>query len=149
MIGWAKPTPVNPYNLAYGRRGEALVALAGPLSNLVMAAAVAIPLRVIWGGEFGAMIFSPATRDPETFVFHVAVSLLTINAVLMIFNLLPIAPLDGWRVLLGVVSARTAYSLRQFEPYGFVVLLLIVFAGGSLLSGVIRAVIGVLLGIRL
>ena len=48
-FGWAKPTPVNPYNLRYGRRGEALVAVAGPISNLVMAAIVAIPLRIILG----------------------------------------------------------------------------------------------------
>lgn len=147
MIGWAKPTPVNPYNLQYGRRGEALVALAGPLSNLIMAVAVAIPLRVIWGDQLEALLFAAPTRDLLTFVVNVGVTLLAINVVLMIFNLLPISPLDGWRVLLGVVSARTSYSLRQFEPYGFVVLLLIVLAGGSLLSGVIGAVIRFMLGL--
>jgi Zn-dependent protease len=67
--------------------------------------------------------------------------------VLMIFNLLPIPPLDGWRVLLGFLDARTAFSLRQYEQYGFIVLLLLVFAGGTLLSNVIAAVMTFLLGL--
>jgi Zn-dependent protease len=69
-----------------------------------------------------------------------------LNIVLAVFNLLPIPPLDGWRVLLGLVDARTAYSLRQYEQYGFIVLLLIVVAGRDVLGGLIGGVLRFLLG---
>jgi Zn-dependent protease len=147
MIGWAKPTPVNPYNLRYGRRGEALVAFAGPLSNLIMAAAATIGVRLGFGDQILLMLLTPATSSAAAFVFHTAVTFIQINVVLMIFNLLPIPPLDGWRVLLGFLDARTAFSLRQYEQYGFIVLLLLVFAGGTLLSNVIAAVMRFLLGL--
>jgi Zn-dependent protease len=145
MIGWAKPTPVNPYNLRYGRRGESIVALSGPLSNLVMAIAIAIPMRVIVGSP--ELLGTVLSSDIARFAFETAYQFVLINVILMVFNLLPIAPLDGWRVLLGVIDARTAFNLRQFEQYGFVILLLIVFLGGSLLGGVIDSVMGFILGL--
>ncbi len=145
MIGWAKPTPVNPYNLRYGRRGEALVALAGPVSNLLMLLAVALPLRLLLGND--DLYFQALSSDVGAFLVSTAVTFVLINVVLMIFNLLPIPPLDGWRVLLGLLDARTAFNLRQFEPYGFIVLLLIVFAGGSFLIGAIDAVMRIVLGV--
>jgi Zn-dependent protease len=145
VIGWAKPTPVNPYNLRYGRRGESLVALAGPLSNLVMAAAVAIPMRVILSNP--SLLLQVSSGGAPAFVFDVAYTFLSINVILFVFNLLPIPPLDGWRVLLGLVDARTAFNLRQFEPYGIVALLLLIVAGASILGGLITTVMGILLGI--
>lgn len=145
VIGWAKPTPVNPYNLRYGRRGEALVAAAGPISNLVMAAAVAIPLRLILGDQSRVLLIQ--SNDIATFAINVAFTFFQINVVLFVFNLLPIPPLDGWRVLMGLVDARTAYNLKPFEQYGFVVLLLLVFLGGPVLGGVITGVTRFLLGI--
>ena len=138
MIGWAKPTPVNPYNLRYGRRGEAIVALAGPLSNLIMAAAVTIPLRLLATNQ--QLLFDMAFSPVGSIALGVAEMFIQINVILMIFNLLPIAPLDGWRVLLGLIDARTAYNLRQYEQYGFVLLLILVFAGGPILSGAIGGV---------
>jgi Zn-dependent protease len=144
VIGWAKPTPVNPYNLQYGRRGESLVALAGPVSNLVMAAAVAIPLRLILGDP---VLYSQiVSNDIATFVTNVAYTFLQINVILFVFNLLPIPPLDGWRVLLGLVDARTAFNLRQYEQFGFVALLVLILAGATVLGGLINTVMRVLLG---
>jgi len=143
-IGWAKPTPVNPYNLRYGRRGEALVAVAGPISNLIMAAIVAIPLRIILANP--SMAATVSSNDIAVFVFNVAVLFVQIDVLLMIFNLLPIPPLDGWRGLLGLVDARTAYALKPFEQYGFVVLILIIFLApsfiGQLASTITRFLIG-------
>lgn len=144
-IGWAKPTPVNPYNLRYGRRGESLVALAGPISNLIMAAAVAIPLRLILTNP--ALHSAAFASDAAYFVLQVAVTFVLINVLLMVFNLLPIPPLDGWRVLLGLVDARTAYTLRQYEQYGFVVIILIIVAAPALIGNLANPIISFLLGV--
>ena len=65
----------------------------------------------------------------------------------MIFNLLPIPPLDGWRVLLGLLDARTAYTLRQYEQYGFILILIIFLAGGQIVGSVANTVIDLLLGL--
>ena len=99
FIGWAKPTPVNPYNLRFGRRGDALVALAGPISNLVIAAAVAIPIRLITANA--DMYATVLSNDVALFILDTASFFVVINVFLLIFNLLPIPPLDGWHVLLG------------------------------------------------
>lgn len=144
LIGWAKPTPVNPYNLRGGRRGEALVALAGPVSNLIMAAAVAIPLRLIAAdpGLAGQIAANPAAD----FALGVAAWFVIINVILFVFNFLPIPPLDGWRMLMGVVDARTAYSLRQFEQYGLLLLIGLLIFGQRLLGDLINAVLSFLVG---
>jgi len=134
-VGWAKPTPVNPYNLRYGRRGESLVALAGPLSNLIMAAVLAIPLRFIANSD--ELMQTVASGTITAVAWNVVYYLFAINISLFVFNLLPIPPLDGWKVLLGLVDARTAYSLRQFEQYGLILLAFIVLFGGRLLIPVL------------
>jgi Zn-dependent protease len=145
-FGWAKPTPVNPYNLRYGRRGEAIVALAGPISNLVMAMAVAIPLRLIHADP--ALLAAVASSDAASFAFFVAVLFVKIAILLLIFNLLPVPPLDGWRALLGLVDARTAYSLRQFEQYGFVILILVIVVAPRFVGDLTSALAGILLGFQ-
>ncbi len=143
-IGWAKPTPVNPYNLRFGRKGEALVAVAGPISNLIMAAIVAIPLRIIVGDS--SMLGTVLSNDAARFVFNVAVLFVEIDVLLLIFNLLPIPPLDGWRALLGLVDARTAYSLKPFEQYGFVVLILLIFFAPTFIGQIGNTITTFLLG---
>ena len=146
-FGWAKPTPVNPYNLRYGRRGEAIVAVAGPISNLVMAIAVAIPLRLIHGDA--SMWLQVQTSDLASFVFAVAVLFVEIDLLLLVFNLLPIPPLDGWRALLGLVDARTAMNLRQFEQYGFLAIILLILVAPRFLGGLVTGLAGLLLGFTL
>ena len=144
FIGWAKPTPVNPYNLRYGRRGEAIVALAGPLSNLVMAAAVAVPIRLVAMND--TLLFDMLSNDVAAFFLDTALFFVLINLFLMVFNLLPIPPLDGWRVLLGLIDARTSYTLRQFEPYGFVLILVLFLAGAPFISQIVFTIRRLLLG---
>lgn len=139
FIGWARPTPVNPYNLQYGRRGEALVAAAGPVSNLVMASVAAIPVRLLWADPQ----LQATLRDslPGALVYNVAWYFVLINALLFIFNLLPIPPLDGWKILTGLVDARLAYSLRQIEQYGILLLLAIVLVGGTFIRGILGVLV--------
>lgn len=143
-FGWARPTPVNPYNLRNGRRGEAMVALAGPISNLIMAVAVAIPLRLIFNDP--SLSLAVASNDIASFMFDVGVLFVVVAVLLTVFNLLPIPPLDGWRALLGIVDARTAYSLRQFEQYGFIVLILIIVAAPRFITGLVGGLVSILLG---
>jgi Zn-dependent protease len=145
-FGWAKPTPVNPYNLRYGRRGEALVALAGPISNLIMAVAVAIPLRLVFFDP--SLSASVASNAIASIAFDVGVTFVIVAVALTIFNLLPIPPLDGWRALLGIVDARTAYSLRQVEQYGFIVLILLIVVAPGVLFQLVSGLASLLLGFQ-
>ena len=117
-FGWAKPTPVNPYNLRGGRSGEALVAMAGPLSNLILATAAALPLRYILttGMELPAVV-----QNTLSFV-------VLLNLLLMVFNLLPIPPLDGSKVLFALMDRQTEMRWRPvLEQYGFLILIAAVF----------------------
>jgi Zn-dependent protease len=138
-IGWAKPTPVNPANLAGGRQGEALVAFAGPFSNLVMASIVAVPLRAI---------LTLGIEAPEL-VITILSLLVLFNLVLFVFNLLPIPPLDGYRVLLAVVSPRVAWQLRPYEQYGFFILILLLITGvfGTVVNGLVFPIFRLLVGL--
>jgi Zn-dependent protease len=136
-FGWAKPTPVNPLNLEGGRTGEGLVALAGPLSNLVLAAVGALPLRYLIANR------ELALQVP--IVVNVLLFFVNINLVLMIFNLIPIPPLDGSKVLFSVLDRRTVYQIRPvLEQYGFIilfVLILPILPGGSILGRVLSPII--------
>lgn len=119
-FGWAKPTPVNPANLAGGRRGEALVAAAGPLSNLVLAIAAALPLRyLIDNPDLAAQIPRLLILILSLFVY--------INLVLMIFNLLPIPPLDGSSLIERVLPESWLPNWYRFQPYGMLVLFALIF----------------------
>jgi Zn-dependent protease len=129
-FGWAKPTPYNPMNLQGGRWGEAIVGIAGPISNLILAIAAALPLRYILATGMDAGIFTPFLS------FFV-----TINLVLMLFNLIPIPPLDGSKVLYAFLNPRTVWRVRpMLEQYGLVILLgamLLPIFGGQTLVGVV------------
>lgn len=152
-FGWAKPTPVNPANLAGGRRGEAMVAAAGPLSNLVLAAAAALPLRYLIGNpglwdSIPSLIF---TATPEGRIDGALPLFIYINLVLMIFNLIPIPPLDGSKVLFAFLPARVAWQWRPvLEQYGFILLLLLFFVlpvGGQIIRPILRGLFGLLVGV--
>ncbi len=145
-FGWAKPTPVNPNNLEGGRRGEAIVAAAGPLSNLVLAVAAALPLRFI--------IANPtlAAQIP-TIVLQVILYFILINLVLMVFNLFPIPPLDGSKVLFAFLPPQVAWRWRPvLEQYGFILLLIVFFLppgdsiGGRILLPIIDGLLSFLVG---
>ena len=134
LFGWAKPTPVNPMNLENGRRGEAIVAFAGPFSNIVVAALVAIPLRLVVSDPgLARTVFE---SDVLRLMFDVAELLLRLNILLFLFNLLPVPPLDGWKVVFGVVPQDTAYRMREIEiRYASVISM--VFLGVILIFGTI------------
>jgi len=125
LIGWAKPVPVNIRRLQSPRRDYVLVAAAGPASNLVLAMASALLLAVMpvapqHAGEANvsaplAAILSQAMR---------------LNVLLAIFNMVPIPPLDGGNVLMGLLPSRLAASMRYVRPYGFLLLYALILSGG-------------------
>jgi Zn-dependent protease len=144
-FGWAKPTPVNPLNLEGGRRGEAIVAAAGPISNLILAAAGAIPLRYLYANPH--LIFDVPMLETVLVLF------VKINILLMIFNLIPIPPLDGSKVLFAFLDRRTEYQIRPIlEQYGFFILFALLFLppgnsiGGRIILPILQAVYGLLVG---
>jgi Zn-dependent protease len=117
-IGWAKPVPVSPWRLRYGsRRGGALVAAAGPVSNLLMASAAA----VLW--RLGLFAGAP------TWVPSVIWTFVAINVMLFLFNLIPLAPLDGNSVLNGIVPPEMAAWLAPLQTYGPQILIGLILIG--------------------
>jgi Zn-dependent protease len=138
-FGWAKPVPVDPYNLRNGpKAGMAVVAAAGPLSNLVLAiiAAVVLNLGVIEINYTSNILPSPQ-QIITTFVW--------LNVALVIFNLLPVAPLDGFRVVAGLLPYPASEVFRRLEPIGPVILIFLVLWVPALIRGPTNLVVGLLI----
>lgn len=128
IFGWAKPVPVTWENLRHPKRDMALVAAAGPGANLAMA--------ILW-----ALVTKIATLLPDTAhwfaapLVYMGIAGVTINVVLMVLNLLPLPPLDGGRMAVGLLPGPWAWQLSRIEPYGFFILL------GLLLTGLLAQIL--------
>lgn len=129
LFGWAKPVPVNMRNLSHPRRDMALVAVAGPLSNLVMALA--------WGLLLKFALAAGSADGLWIGIRAMAVAGIVINLILMVLNLLPLPPLDGGRVLTGLVPESWARRLDRVEPFGLLILIALLATGllGALIGG--------------
>jgi len=138
VVGWAKPVEYDPYNLANPKRDAALISLAGPASNLIIATLSAIFLRLSLAPFSSAIALSG--------LFY---ALILVNVGLAIFNLIPVHPLDGGKILIGLLPKKEAYELDIFlRRYGLILLLFLlfpIFGGNSLISIVIYPVINVIL----
>ncbi len=121
-IGWAKPIPVNPANLRNPHKDMLFVSLAGPGANIVLAIISAILVKILFlFPVLPSFIFNPLA--------NMLVASVWINVVLAVFNCVPIPPLDGSKILMGLLPQDLAYSYANLEPYGFI-LVLILFATG-------------------
>jgi Zn-dependent protease len=122
IIGWAKPVPVNPRTFRNPRRDFVLVAAAGPISNLLQALVAAILLR-------GAVAL--AQGDAGGLLLNALLMAVEINLLLAFFNLIPVPPLDGGNVLLGLLPPRAALGFSQIRQYGFIVLYALLLSGAA------------------
>ncbi len=134
IFGWAKPVPYNPYNLKDQKWGPAIVAAAGPVSNLFMAVVFGLILR------FGGAIL------PSAFL-EMSVYIVLINIVLAVFNLIPVPPLDGSKVLSAFLPYKYAHIMDSFQQYGLFILLFIVFFAWSFIQPIINGLFTLITGI--
>ncbi|MEW5952851.1 MAG: site-2 protease family protein [Bacillota bacterium] len=134
-FGWAKPVPVNPFNMRGDpQRNMLLVSLAGPAANMVLAFVFAVLLGL------GLANLFPHGHE-------IVVQIIYINIVLAVFNLLPIPPLDGSKILAGLLPPSQANVIYALEQYGFIILLILLFTGviSKILSVIILPVFGLLM----
>lgn len=137
IFGAARPVPFNPFMVRFGKKGAALVALAGPVSNLVLATVVALVVRMV-----------PSLASAGN---SLLISMITVNLALALFNLIPVPPLDGSRVLYAFVPEKMQDAMERFEQMGPIVLLVIFLVGfpfiapwlGAAVRGMTRFLLGI------
>ena len=120
LFGWAKPVPVNFANLRHPKRDMLWVAAAGPGANLVMA--------LLWAALIKLAIIMPDSSFAKPMAL-MGIAGIEINVVLMVLNLLPLPPLDGGRMAVSLLPHSLAYQFARIEPYGFMILLALMFSG--------------------
>jgi Zn-dependent protease len=136
LFGWAKPVPVNFGNLRRPKRDMLWVAAAGPASNLLMALLWALMVKIGLSTQ-GAYLALPLALMGAAGVF--------VNVIFMVLNLLPLPPLDGGRILVSLLPHRLAYMVSRVEPYGFIILIVLLFTG--VLGAVLWPMIGMAMSI--
>jgi len=139
LFGYARPVPVNFRNLRNPKRDMILVAAAGPVTNLVLATLSALAFRALLDPHL------PLAAQP--FLVHMALRSVVINVVLAVFNLLPILPLDGGRVLTGLLPLRQAIAYARLERFGMVIVVMLMMTNvlGQVMGPVVNAFLRVLL----
>ena len=128
IFGWAKPVPITVENLRQPKRDMALVAVAGPASNLVMALFWALVMKI-------ALLVSSVSPDLAMPLTYMGAAGITINTILLVLNLLPVPPLDGSRVVSSLLPDSMAWKFNRLEPYGLIILL------GLMISGILGHVL--------
>lgn len=129
FIGWGKPVPVQPGSFRgrwarHRKEGMLLVAAAGPLSNIIQAIVAAIPFQIMLRNDIGSY---------DTLLF--LQTFISINILLAAFNMIPIPPLDGYKILTGILPGFWTPILRPLEQYGFMILILFIFVGNRMGGG--------------
>ncbi len=141
-FGWGKPVPFDPFNLKNPRKDSALISIAGPSSNIIMATILSLILRLFI--FFKLKIFF-------TIGSFVLVPIIALNVILGIFNLLPISPLDGFKIVGGILSEEKSREWYQLERYGifFLLLLILPLGGSSILDAILQPAVSFVLKILL
>ena len=141
-IGWGKPVPVDPFNFRHPRRDMAITSFAGPAANLILAAILAVIIRIL--------AFTPGTA---ALIFSViAQPIIVLSIILAIFNLLPVHPLDGSKVLVGLLPQDPAEDYDRFShQYGIFILIFLIFPffGAPLIARIIFPIVNLILSLLL
>ncbi|MFA7315890.1 MAG: site-2 protease family protein [Candidatus Paceibacterota bacterium] len=143
VIGWARPVPYNPRNLRNGKQGTLLVAIAGICANLAIAIIFGLLIR------FAPLLgLPPATLDPNVIhpFYHIATTIVLLNIVLAVFNLVPIPPLDGSKILFSILPVRYRFIEEFLERWALFVLLFFILFLWNVMSPIIFTIFSVLTG---
>lgn len=139
-FGWGKPVQFDPFNLRHPRRDSAVISLAGPASNIILAVILSVLLRIFALGIFGNdMIIFATFLEPVIYL----------NVILAVFNLLPIDPLDGFKVVGGIIPKEYYAQWMQLKRYGILFLIILLFPvfGSAPLSGILNPIVSFIVGI--
>jgi len=149
LFGWAKPVPVDFNRLRHGRKGMAMVAVAGPLSNFIIAAFSAIFYHLLlFVGNTGILKAVPLLSKLIIPLILMCAASVNINIILMVLNLIPIPPLDGGRIVVGLLPEEQARQFASIERYGMIILIFLLFSNllGKIISPVLSFFINFFIG---
>jgi len=150
-FGWGKPVQFDPFNLRSPRRDSAIISLAGPTANMIVAVLASVLLNLLFRYKL-VLISNPVWSVISVFLTALLEPLIFLNIILAVFNMIPIHPLDGFKIVGGFLPEEYARQWAELEPYGIIFLIFLIFpffGGTSPIGNIISPIINFLLSILL